>query len=300
MKILIYSKPKVLIKKRTTLGEGPLWNHKTSELSFVDIMSNKFFVWKKNILKSYKISLNISCLLPTKNKNNWIATSKNKIIKIIKKNKRITTRIIKVINEPKQNRFNDGKCDYLGRLWLSTMDSQQKTKTGQLWFIKPRAKPKVVDKKFIIGNGIDWSPDNKTLYFVASDKRIIYSYSFDIKSGKLSDKKILIKVPKKRGYPDGICTDSEGCVWVAYWDGGCVVRHHSNGKINKIIKMPVKRPTSICFGGKKLNLLFVTSAKTFNKKNGKLDKNSGNVFVIKTNITGKKINFYKNNERGFF
>ena len=107
MKILIYSKPKVLIKKRTTLGEGPLWNHKTSELSFVDIMSNKFFVWKKNILKSYKISLNISCLLPTKNKNNWIATSKNKIIKIIKKNKRITTRIIKVINEPKQNRFND-------------------------------------------------------------------------------------------------------------------------------------------------------------------------------------------------
>ena len=291
--MLIYSKPKVLIKSNTTLGEGPVWNHKTCELSFVDIMSNRFFVWKKNILKSYKISENISCLLPAKNKDTWIGTSKNKILKIVKKNKKIMTKIIKIINEPKQNRFNDGQCDCLGRLWLSTMDSQQKNQTGQLWFVNPHKKPTVVDRNFVIGNGIDWSPDNKNLYFVASDKRIIYSYSFNIKSGKLTNKKILIKVPKNRGYPDGICVDSGGYIWVAYWDGGCVIRHFPNGKINKIIKMPIKRPTSICFGGKDLNLLFITSAKNFNKTNGKLDKNSGNIFVIKKNITGKKISFYK-------
>jgi len=174
------------------------------------------------------------------------------------------------------------------------MDNQEKVPSGQLWFMKSATKLKVVDNNFIIGNGIDWSPDNKILYFVASDKRVIYSYSFDIKNGKLSNKKILIKVPKKRGYPDGICTDSEGFIWVAYWDGSCVIRHFANGKIDKVIKLPIKRPTSLTFGGKNLDLLFITSAQTFNKKNQKLEKYSGNIFVIKTNIQGNKINFYKN------
>ena len=76
-------------------------------------------------------------------------------------------------------------------------------------------------------------------------------------------KKVFIKVPKKRGYPDGICTDIDGGVWVAYWNGGCVIRHFSNGKIDKIINLPVKKPTSLCFGGEKLNMLFYYFSKNF-------------------------------------
>ena len=293
MKSLIYSKPKILIDCKAKLGEGPFWNHNTLELSFVDIMSKKFFIWKKNILKTYNIPCQISCLLPTKKNNTWIAASKNKIIKIFLKNKKIKILTIKIVSEPKQNRFNDGKCDALGRLWLSSMDNNEKLNTGQLWFFKSLSKIKVVDKNFKIGNGMDWSPDNKYLYFVVSDKRIIYSYKFDIVSGKLSKKKVFIKVPKKRGYPDGICTDIDGGVWVAYWNGGCVIRHFPNGKIDKIINLPVKKPTSLCFGGEKLNMLFITSAKTFNKQNYRAETKSGSIFVIKTNISGKKINFYK-------
>ena len=233
----------------------------------------------------------ISCLLPTKKNNTWVVASKNKIIKVIIKNRKIVTTNISAVKESKQNRFNDGKCDVMGRLWLSSMDNNEKKDTGKLWFFKSSAKAKIVDKNFKIGNGIDWSPDNKNLYFSVSDKRIIYSYSFDVNSGKLSKKKKFIKVPKKRGYPDGICTDINGGVWVAYWNGGCVIRHFPNGKIDKIINLPIKKPTSLCFGGKKLNMLFITSAKTFDKQNKKVEKNSGSIFVIKTNICGKKINF---------
>lgn len=296
MRSLIHSKPKVLIKCIATLGEGPLWNHNTFEFTFVDIMSKKFFVWKKNILKSYDIPCQISCLLPTEKNNTWIAASKNKIIKIFIKNKEVNILTIKVVGESKQNRFNDGKCDALGRLWLSSMDNNEKSNTGQLRFFKSLNKNKVVDKNFIIGNGIDWSPDNKYLYFAASDKRIVYSYKFDILSGKLSKKKVFIKVPKKRGYPDGICTDIDGGIWIAYWNGGCVIRHFPNGKIDKIINLPVKKPTSLCFGGKKLNMLFITSAKSFSKQNHEVETKSGSIFVIKTNILGKKNNFYKSRE----
>ena len=105
---------------------------------------------------------------------------------------------------------------------------------------------------------------------------------------------MLIKVPKKRGYPDGICTDVNGGVWVAYWNGSCVIRHFPNGKIDKIIKLPIKKPTSLCFGGNKLNMLFITSAKSFSKRNHKEESNSGSIFAVKTSIRGKKVNFFKN------
>ena len=127
---------------------------------------------------------------------------------------------------------------------------------------------------------------------MASDKRSIYSYKFKITSGKLSNKKVLIKTPKERGFPDGICTDSEGGIWVAYWNGSCVIRHFPNGKIDKKIRLPVRKPTSLCFGGKKLDTLFITSAQDFTKSNSKIKKNSGCVLTIKTNVTGNKINFY--------
>ena len=101
MKSLIYSKPKILIDCKAKLGEGPFWNYNTLELSFVDIMSKKFFIWKKNILKTYNIPYQISCLLPTKKNNTWIAASKNKIIKIFLKNKKIKIVTIKIVREPK-------------------------------------------------------------------------------------------------------------------------------------------------------------------------------------------------------
>jgi len=297
MKSLIHSKPKVLTKCKTILGEGPVWNHKTHEYSFVDILSKKFFILKNNVLKTYNLPYQISCLLPAKKNNTWIAASKNKIVKIFIKNKKMNFFTIKTVNEPKHNRFNDGKCDTLGRLWLSSMDNNQKLNTGQLWFFKSLKKIKVVDKNFKIGNGIDWSPDNKFLYFVASDKRVVYSYKFNSKTGKLSNKKTFIKVPKKRGYPDGICTDADGGIWVAYWNGGCVIRHYPNGKIEKIINLPIKKPTSLCFGGKKLNILFITSAKALEKDKNKKENKSGCIFLVKTNIVGKKINYYRNYER---
>ena len=155
------------------------------------------------------------------------------------------------------------------------MDNNEKLNTGQLWFFKSLSKIKVVEKNFKLGNGMEWSPDNKYLYFVASDKRLIYTFKFNSKTGKLSNKKTFIKVPKKRSYPDGICTDADGGVWVAYWNGGCVIRHFPNGKIDKIINLPIKKPTSLCFGGKKLNTLFITSAKSFEKHNNKKKRASG-------------------------
>lgn len=289
MKILIHTKPKILKGCNLKLGENPFWNFKTNELSFVDIKSKKFFIYKNKKLKAHNLPFNISCLIPTKKSGQWIAATQNQIIKIFFFNKKIKIINLKHFEEPKNNRFNDGKCDHLGRLWISSMDKNEKLKTGKLWCFKNSKNFSKIEKGFSIGNGIDWSPDKKKMYFVASDKRAVYSYKFNKKTGKISNKNVLIRVPRKRGFPDGICTDEDGYIWVAYWGGGCIARHTPKGKVEKIIKIPKKNVTSLCFGEKKLDTIFVTTAE--DNLNSKLKK-SGKIYRIKTNICGKKINYF--------
>ncbi len=292
MKKLIHSKPNVLIKCNASLAEGPIWNHHTKELTFVDILKKNIFIYKsKKRIKKFKSREMISNFLPTKN-NYWISCGKDKVFKIKIDNNKIFYKKLISIKHKKDNRFNDASIDSEGRLWASTMDKKEVSKSGNLFFFKKINSPKKLLGNFIIGNGIDWSPCKKKLYFVASDKRKIYIFNYEKKAGKISKKKIFARIPSHNGKPDGLCVDSKGFVWVACWDGSCIIRFKINGKIDKIIKLPISRPTSICFGGKNLNTLFITSAKKINKYN-KTEKNSGNIFFIKTNVKGIKTNFYK-------
>ena len=292
MKKLIHSKPNVLIKCNASLAEGPIWNHYTKELTFVDILKKNIFIYKsKKRIKKFKSREMISNFLPTKN-NYWISCGKDKVFKIKIDNNKIFYKKLISIKHKKDNRFNDASIDSEGRLWASTMDKKEVSKSGNLFFFKKINSPKKLLGNFIIGNGIDWSPCQKKLYFVASDQRKIYIFNYKKKTGKISNKKIFARIPSYNGNPDGLCVDSKGFVWVACWDGSCIIRFKVNGKIDEIIKLPISRPTSICFGGKNLNTLFITSAKKINKFN-KTEKNSGNIFFIKTNAKGIKTNFYR-------
>lgn len=291
MKKLKHSKPNILIKCKASLAEGPIWNHETGELTFIDILARKIFIYKnKKKLKKYKFNKIISSFLPSK-KNEWIACSGSEILRLKIYQNKFFVKKIKVIKQKKDNRLNDASIDNQGRLWASTMDTKEISKSGNLLFFKNINTPKILLGNFIIGNGIDWSPCGKIMYFAVSDKRKIYKFRYHKKNGEINKKEIFANIPFEKGNPDGLCVDSEGLVWVACWDGNCIIRFKKSGKIDKIIKMPISRPTSICFGGENLNTLFVTSAKKINKYN-KIEKDSGNVFYIKTNIKGIKTNFF--------
>ena len=291
MKKLIHSKPDILIRCNASLAEGPVWNHRTKEFSFVDILNQNIFIYKnKKRIKKFNSKQMISNFLPSKN-NSWISCGKNKVFQIkIKKNKIFYKKLIS-IKHKKNNRFNDASIDSQGRLWASTMDENEFSKSGNLFFFQKINSPKKIFGNFIIGNGIDWSPCKKRLYFVASDKRKIYIFNYEMKAGKISKRKVFARIPYQKGKPDGLCVDSMGFIWVACWDGSCIIRFKTNGKIDKIIKLPISRPTSVCFGGKNLNTLFITSARKTNKFN-QTEKDSGNIFFIKTNVKGIKTNFF--------
>jgi sugar lactone lactonase YvrE len=159
------------------------------------------------------------------------------------------------------NRFNDGKCDRAGRFWAASMHDGETDPSGSLYRLDASHRCERADDGFVIGNGLGWSPDNRTFYFTDSVARRIFAYDFDIDSGAIGRKRLFATIPDDAGFPDGLCVDAEGHVWSAHWDGWRVTRYAPDGRIVEVLRVPVPRPTSCAFGGSDLATLFITSAR---------------------------------------
>lgn len=167
------------------------------------------------------------------------------------------------------NRGNDGACDARGRFWFGTMmnnigpageDLPITAATGKLFRIEASGATVMMEQAVGVSNGPCWSPDNRTFYFTDSMAQVIWAYDFDLDSGTLSNRRVL-NDSKEHGYPDGATVDAEGCIWSARWEGGCVLRIDPAGRIDRRVPMPARRVTNVCFGGPKLDTLYVTTSR---------------------------------------
>jgi sugar lactone lactonase YvrE len=183
--------------------------------------------------------------------------------------------------------FNDGKCDRAGRFWAGTKDILEQSNIGALYRLDASLQCKEMARGFAVSNGFAWSPDNKYFYVCNSPERMIYQYDFDLKTGSISSPIIFAKLSEDSGYPDGLTVDSEGGLWNAHWDGWCITRYLPNGKIDRIIEMPVQRPTSCCFGGPDFKTLYVTSASTrLSAEELKQNPLAGCMFAVEVGVKG--------------
>jgi len=159
-----------------------------------------------------------------------------------------------------RNRFNEGKCDRKGRFWAATMDDRLVEHTGSLYRVDPDRSVHQMETGIAISNSIVWSPDNKTMYFADTRDRTIYAYDFAFETGAISNRRVFCTTLDQPGNPDGSTIDSEGYLWNAQWNGWRVVRYAPNGRIDRIVEMPIQYPSSCMFGGADLGTLYVTSA----------------------------------------
>ncbi len=162
--------------------------------------------------------------------------------------------------ERRGNRYNDGKCDRRGRLWISSMDMGAAANRGNLFRVDADGSWQKMDSGFTVPNGLGWSPDNTRMYFTDTFRRTIYVYDFDLLAGTISNRRVLITLAESDGKPDGLTVDAKGCIWVALWDGWQVARFSPQGRPMQRVRLPVSRPTSCCFGGASLETMYVTSA----------------------------------------
>jgi sugar lactone lactonase YvrE len=117
-----------------------------------------------------------------------------------------------------------------------------------------------VDRGYIVANGPTFSPDGKVVYHTDSSTREVFR--FDVRpDGSLSGKRVFALFAEEEGYPDGMTTDREGCVWVAHWGGSRITRFRPDGTRDRVIPFPVSQVTSCTFGGDRLDRMFVTSAR---------------------------------------
>ncbi len=194
---------------------------------------------------------------------------------------------------PGESRFNDVAADPAGRVFAGSMpiddpDNPGKhNRLGRLYLFDTDLSCRVVEEDLSCANGIGFSLDHKTMYYVDSPAHQIYAYDYDITTGDISARRTFAPVESPL-IPDGLTVDEDGCVWLACWEGGCVKRFAPDGELMQTIKLPTPLTTSVMFGGKDLDELYVTSAGG-NHKDSR-GPHAGALFRIRPGVRGRPEN----------
>ena len=154
-----------------------------------------------------------------------------------------------------RNRFNDGKVDRQGRFWAGTMDDRLSERTGALYRLDPDLSVHRMETGIGISNALCWSPDDSRFYFADTMQEEIWSYDYTPAAGAISDRRLFTHTRDQPGQPDGATVDAEGFLWNAQWDGWRLVRYAPDGTVDRIVELPVQKPTSCIFGGPDLKTL---------------------------------------------
>ena len=183
-----------------------------------------------------------------------------------------------------ENRFNDGRCDRAGRFWAGTMSDARREPTGSLYRLSADLECTRLRGDIVVPNSITWSPDNRTMYFADTHRTTIWAFDFDLANGELSNERVF---SADCGRPDGSCIDANGGLWNADYGGWRVVRYSPAGKIDRVIDMPVANPTCCCFGGARLDTLYITSAtQRLTAEDLAKQPLAGSVFAVRPGVSG--------------
>ena len=275
-----------IIEANNSLGEGPVWSVEEQALYWVDIDNDLFQRWDLNTkeITNWKLPATIGSFAFRKSGGFVLALRSG--LAFFSPETGYTQLISNPISNPSRIRFNDGKCDRYGRFWVGTMDEEFNDPLGSLYCLDINSECRIMKEGIGISNGLGWSPDNSQFYYTDSSRRSIWAYDYNINTGGITNERIFVETANN-DIPDGLTIDSDGYVWSAKWDGWKIVRYSPQGNIDKRFSLPVQRPTSCTFGGSKLELLFVTTAKIdLSVSSLEEQPNAGNIFIIKTDCKG--------------
>jgi sugar lactone lactonase YvrE len=171
--------------------------------------------------------------------------------------------------DPRIERFNDGKADVQGRLWVSTVYEPRDMPRAGLYRYADGRWDKMADQA-TTGNGLAWSPDARTLYWADTPAHLVFAFDFERAGGAITHRRVFARFERKQpqqdlgtygGRPDGAAVDVEGGYWVAMFEGARLLRLDAQGQVTRELRLPVRCPTMPCFGGADLRTLYITSAR---------------------------------------
>jgi len=185
-------------------------------------------------------------------------------------------------------RMNDGKVDPAGRFWAGTMGVDHRPGVGTLYRLDPDLRVSPMVTGVSISNGLDWSLDGRTMYYIDTPTRRVDRFAFEVATGSIAERTPAVAIRDGAGSPDGMTVDAEGFLWVALWDGWSVERYSPDGRLDRRVEVPAAQTSSCAFGGPDLDLLFITTAQEGFPPGGHPDQpHAGGLFVCRPGVRGR-------------
>jgi sugar lactone lactonase YvrE len=246
------------------LGEGPVWDVEEQCLYWVDSTGRRVgnpAIWRwdpgTGTAKTWTVEHDIGAMALRKGGGAVLAL--NDGFYTFDFNSGQIELVAKIDDNAGRARLNDGKCDRRGRFLAGGMDDKEELGICGLWRLDPDFSLARLDDGIICSNGPCWSPDDRTFYFADTFRREIWAYDYDIGTGGVANRRVFASTKDDIGFADGSTVDAEGFVWNAQVIGGDLVRYAPDGSVDRRIGMPVKNITSVMFGGRNLDEIYVTS-----------------------------------------
>ncbi|GAB5399522.1 MAG: SMP-30/gluconolactonase/LRE family protein [Aureisphaera sp.] len=279
---------------KAELGEGAYWNHKTQEFYWVDILGKQLHIYnpktKRN--RSFPTPSLIGTVVP-KNDSMAVVALEDGIYTMNTHDGSLAV-LSEVEKDMDINRFNDGKCDPNGNLWVGSMHLEQTQPMGSVYKIDALGKTEKMIDSVTISNGIVWTKDHSTMYYIDTPTGTIRAYDYDKATATISNERVAVIVDPKDGFPDGMTIDSEDMLWVGMWNGNAVARFNpKTGELMSKIEVPAHNVTACAFGGHNLDKLYITSASVdMTDEEKEQYPLAGSLFVADPGVTGVKSDFF--------
>jgi sugar lactone lactonase YvrE len=249
-------------KARNVIGEGPRWNAAEQRLYWVDFIENQnIHSWHPATqeLLTYRTEAPVTAL-GFRRSGGLIVATHGQIAHFDLTSKKLSS-FVSVDDRPSM-RLNDGSVDANGRFWVGSMNSEKPEEPhGSLYRFDPDGSLHTMDTGFTVSNGLGWSPDQRTFYFIDTFRRAVYAYDYSAAAGSIGNRRLFAQTAESDGFPDGLAVDAEGHVLVAFWGGWKIIRYDPDGKQERELRFPVSNPTACAFGGRNLDELYVTTAR---------------------------------------
>lgn len=255
--------PRLVLEAGVRLGESPVWLADAGQLAFVDIIGRRLhrFDPAAGGAGAVDVDEDIGCLAPCV-QGGFVAALRSGVWRLNDRGGKIEA----LAENPQlqaTHRFNDGKVDPRGRLWVGTIDEGKTAGDASLYRLDRRGLTRV-SGDLMTSNGLAFAPDGRTLYHSDTPRFVVWRYDYDPATGEAEHRRGFLRFDAHaadRARPDGAAVDAEGCYWTALYDGGRLERYDPDGKLISRHDLPVRRPTMPAFGGADLRTLYVTTAK---------------------------------------
>jgi sugar lactone lactonase YvrE len=281
---------------RADLSEGPVWDTRVERLHCVDITTGLVHTCDPVTggVRTIELGAMVGCVVPAAS-GGLVAALADGIWAIDPASGVKRHLITPPEHDAVRCRFNDGKCDPQGRLWAGTMGRHSERSLGALYCFPSAAESRCVLREVSISNGLAWSRDQRTFFYIDSPTRCVDAFDFEPDSGEISRRRTVVALPSGADLPDGCTVDAEGMLWIAHWGGRCVTRWDpTTGRQLATVSVPAPHVTSCAFGGARHDVLYITTARRgLDAAQLAAFPESGSVFACRPGVGGLPANVFR-------